>query len=343
MADVSFPSRFGLDSGDNQALFLKVFANEVLVAFEDFNIMKGLTRRRTITSGKSAQFPIVGTADAVYHTVGEDLLRETVGTVTVPKYLSRPGTGEKVISIDNMLTSSTLVSKIDELMAHWDVRGPYAQAMGRALAEKYDLSLMQVCFNGSEQSGALSGEGSWDAGGVQLTDTDFLTDTDSIKTTIEDAAQSFDERDIPKNDRHFVLRPEQYRMLLSHVPNITAAGATVQIGSTLTPGVGADVGKGTVNMYHGFHLWASNRIDDLINLGNITAAETGQRGTDYTGDFTNAAAVFFQREGLGTVELLSLQTETEYVIEFQADVLLAKMAVGHGVLHEAACGSVITG
>ncbi len=342
MADLSFPSRFGQQGGDPQDLFLKVFANEVLVAFEDFNIMKGLTRRRTISSGKSAQFPLVGTASANYHVPGEDILRETSGTVTSPKYLSRPGTGEKVIHIDNLLTSAILVAKIDELMAHWDVRGPYAQAMGRALAEKHDLSLMQVCFHGSEDALTLSGQGSWGVGGQQIIDSDFTTSVDSVKQTIEDAGQLFDEADIPKNDRHFVLNPEQYRALLSHVPNITSNSATVQIGSTLTPGVGADVGMGTVQMYHGFRLWWSNRLADLRALGNHSSPQSGQRGTDYTGDFTHCQAVFFQREGMGSVELLSLQTETEYVIELQGDLLVAKMAVGHGVLHEAACGSVVT-
>lgn len=341
MADVSFPSRFGLKSADNQNLFLKVYAGEVLTAFEDMNIMKGLTRSRSISSGKSAQFPVVGVATAAYHVPGEDILRETSGTVTTPKYLSRPGTEEKVISIDNLLTSNVMISDIDEAMAHWDVAQPYAVAQGRALAEKYDLSLMQVCFNGSEKSATLTSEGSWGNGGIQITDTDFTSSIDSVLDTIEEAGRQLDEADIPAHDRHFVLKPERYRAIVSHIPANNAAH-NAPLGSLDTPGVGANVGMGTVQMYNGFHLHWSNRVEDLADLADNSAVETGQRGTDYTGDFTNVEAIFFQREGMATVELLGMQVQSEYMIEFQATAMVARFAVGHGVLHEAACGSVIT-
>jgi len=337
VAEVSFPSRFGLASADNQNLFLKQYSGEVLTAFEDINIMRGLTRSRTITQGKSAQFPLVGVATAAYHTPGEDILRNYTGTVNEPTYLSRPGTGEKVIEVDNILLSPILISDIDEAMAHWDVRAPYATAQGRALAEKYDLSLMQVCFNGSEKAATLSGEGSWGSGGEQIIDSDFASSAASIKATIEEAAVRFDQNDIPKEGRHFVLNPTQYYMLVSNV-----GASTVSMASADFPGTGGDAGRGRVMMYQGFHLHSSNRVGDLLALGSTTSADTGQRGTDYTGDFSAVEAIFFQTEGLGTVQLLGLQLQTEYMIEFQATAVVARMAVGHGVLHEAACGSVVS-
>ena len=61
------PSRLGIVNGaspsnfaaDN-ALFLKVFAGEVLTAFDENNVMKDLHTSRTISIGKSAQFPVTG-------------------------------------------------------------------------------------------------------------------------------------------------------------------------------------------------------------------------------------------------------------------------------------------
>lgn len=41
-------------SGDVQALFLKVFAGEVLTAFEEACVTQGKFQERTIASGKSA-------------------------------------------------------------------------------------------------------------------------------------------------------------------------------------------------------------------------------------------------------------------------------------------------
>ena len=41
-------------AGDLDALWLKVFAGEVLTAFEENNVFLPLTRVRTISNGKSA-------------------------------------------------------------------------------------------------------------------------------------------------------------------------------------------------------------------------------------------------------------------------------------------------
>ena len=59
-------SRLGLvnNSGTGyDALFLKVFAGEVLSSFRKATIFEDLHTVRTISSGKSAQFPIIGLND----------------------------------------------------------------------------------------------------------------------------------------------------------------------------------------------------------------------------------------------------------------------------------------
>jgi hypothetical protein len=60
------PSRLGqIDAaGDPQALFLKVFAGEVLTAFNRDSAFRPRHMVRTIASGKSAQFPVTGLASA---------------------------------------------------------------------------------------------------------------------------------------------------------------------------------------------------------------------------------------------------------------------------------------
>ena len=44
------------------ALFLRVFSGEVLTAFRRACVFRDLTLEKTITSGRSAQFPILGRA-----------------------------------------------------------------------------------------------------------------------------------------------------------------------------------------------------------------------------------------------------------------------------------------
>ena len=88
-------------------LFLKVFAGEVLQTFETSAVMKPLHMIRTITSGKSAQFPVTGIASAKYHKPGTDVLvdngHDGSGYVTAYKHV------EKIINIDDLLLATTFI------------------------------------------------------------------------------------------------------------------------------------------------------------------------------------------------------------------------------------------
>nr|ANO58065.1 capsid protein [uncultured Alphaproteobacteria bacterium] len=97
-------------SGDANALFLKVFSGEVLATFMRENKMLGMTSVRSISSGKSATFPVIGTTSAAYHTPGAEI------TGTQVKH------NEKVISIDDLLLSSAFLSNIEEAKNHYDVK-----------------------------------------------------------------------------------------------------------------------------------------------------------------------------------------------------------------------------
>ena len=55
-------------SGDADALFLKVFAGEVLQSYEQYTVTSDKHMLRSISSGKSAQFPVMGRLSAEYHT-----------------------------------------------------------------------------------------------------------------------------------------------------------------------------------------------------------------------------------------------------------------------------------
>ena len=70
MVNAASPSGFAADN----ALFLKVFAGEVLTAFEENNVMKDLHTSRTISVVSRHNFPVTGKANAAYHTVGTPLL-----------------------------------------------------------------------------------------------------------------------------------------------------------------------------------------------------------------------------------------------------------------------------
>ena len=87
MADTT-ASRLGQvnATGDVDSLFLKVFSGEILTTFEEQNVMKDLHMVRTISSGKTAQFPVTGVASAAYHTVGEDIVDGSNGYLSTIKH-----------------------------------------------------------------------------------------------------------------------------------------------------------------------------------------------------------------------------------------------------------------
>ena len=100
-ATVSFLGQTN-SSGDKNALFLKVFAGEVLAAFQRQNKMLPLTTVRSISSGKSASFPLVGLATSEYHTAGAEITGNAIKHA------------ERVITIDDLLISHAFISNIDE-------------------------------------------------------------------------------------------------------------------------------------------------------------------------------------------------------------------------------------
>ena len=144
---------------DSTGLFLKKFAGEVMTVFDEKNIMKPLHTIRTITKGKSAQFPVIGTAGAGYYTPGTDILGvDTTGT-GASGGLNLMKQTEVLIHIDKVLMSNTFISNIDELVSHFDVRSPYTHQLGEALANTFDKNVLKVavktgCKNSSTTEAA---------------------------------------------------------------------------------------------------------------------------------------------------------------------------------------------
>ena len=120
-------------TGDARALFLKLYAGEVLTAFQSKNIMMPLHRVRTISKGKSAQFPMTGKyRDAAYHTPGAEI---------VPTASKQ---GERIVSVDDLLVNAQFIPNIDEAMSHYDIRSIYTQEAGFGLGKVADQNIIRL-------------------------------------------------------------------------------------------------------------------------------------------------------------------------------------------------------
>ena len=305
------PSRLGVvnkatptDFASENALFLKVFAGEVLTAFDETNVMKELHASRTIASGKSASFPVTGKANAAYHTAGTPLL----GTQAIAH-------NEIVINIDDVLIADTFIANIDEAKLHFDVRAEYSRLLGMALAKEFDTRTMRVGLLAARGSAAISGGN----GGSTLTAGSGGTMTGAqLAASIFEAAQVMDEKDVPESERVAIVSPAEYYKLVqtTDVINRDFGGA----------GVYAD---GTVLRVAGVQIVKSN------NLPTANVAAVSGENNAYNGDFTNVKALVMQKQAIGTVKLMDLaveRTSGDFEVMYQGTLMAAKYAMGHGVL-----------
>ena len=311
-ATVSFLGKAN-NTGDDNALFLKVFSGEVLAAFARRNQMLDMSMVRTISQGKSAQFPAIGKTTASYHTPGNEI----TGTVI--------NKNERVITIDDLLISDSFISQIDEAKNHYDVRSIYSTEMGNALAREVDQHLLQLTVLAAQASTTVTGEN----GGTVITDADAKTNGGSLITSIFDAAQALDEKDVPEEDRYCVVPPATYYNLVENdkILNRDFGGSN---------GIYAE---GKVLKVAGINIVKSNTAVDAF-ADNSTAI-SGANNT-YTGDFSNTAAVVFHKSAIGTVKLMDLAMESEYDIRRQGTLMVAKMALGHGILRPEAAVEIQT-
>ena len=336
------PSRVGLIEGgsDNDALFLKKFSGEILQAFEESNIFKPLHTIRTIENGKSAQFPVTGIASASYHTPGENIADGG------NSYLSDIKKTEKIITIDKMLVASTFLANIDDVKNHYDIRSVYSNELGKALAVRFDTALAKV-FIAAARSGANLSQVGKGGSILDVSANTFVNFGDAnadvtdpsgaeLVAALFSAAQRMDEHDVPSDGRFCVLRPQEYYKLVT--------GADDSNGFSLTSAVNKDIGgagslaAGNVPQIAGISIFKSNHIPstDLsaVSSGDGEANNDvfGGNGIGYNGNFTNTKGIVSHSAAVGTVKLLDLATESEYQIERQGTLFVAKYAMGHGVL-----------
>jgi hypothetical protein len=339
----TLPSRVGQinSAGDTDALFLKKFSGEILQTFEESNVFKALHTIRTIESGKSAQFPVTGIASAAYHTPGENIA--DAGN----SYLSDIKKAERIITIDKMLLASTFLSNIDDVKNHYDIRSVYANELGKALAVRFDTALAKVFIAAARASAAVTGgkvggilDVSANAIGTGADSADDADETDptgaELVAALFTAAQKLDENDVPSDGRFCVLRPSEYYKLVT--------GADASNSFNLLSAVNSDIGgqggiaSGTVPQIAGITLYKSNHIPSTDLSGTSTGdGESnndvfGSGGVGYNGDFSSTLGIVSHSAAVGTVKLLDLATESEYQIERQGTLFVAKYAMGHGVL-----------
>lgn len=345
-------------SGSNYALFLKKFAGEVLTTFETEAKLKDLSVTRAISGGESAQFPVLGTATAKYHTAGQNIADGG------NSYLNTIKHAERIIAVDNLMVSAVTIAKIEEAMNHYDLRSLYTTELGRALAKKFDTTLAQVICQAARSSPSYTG-GPY---GFTIAEAAFATNVNTLIRGIFKIAQRMDMNDVPKEDRYLLVRPAAYYALSGA---ISGTGTPVLDRDFGNEGNGS-IAEGSVLKVAGLKVIMTNNMPstsvaadsaarntvhvrgdciDNANLGTAaptadlslgttswwsavpdTAVDTGATLSGYAVNMTNTYALGFQKSAVGTVKLLDIALESEYRMDLQAHLFVAKYAMGHNVL-----------
>lgn len=317
-------SRLGQQNatGDARSLFLKLYAGEVLTAFEERNVFMPLHRTRTIQNGKSAQFPLTGAATAKYHTPGSLIQADAI------KH------GERVVTVDDLLISSQFIANIDEAMNHYDVRSIYAKEAGYALANTADKNVARILakaasIDNSTKAAAQFGTAFADevyTSNVTIgTVTADATDGAKIVAAIYDALEEFDKKDIT-GDKVCVLPPAQYYALLNATDVTSATWLNKDIG-----GAGS-VAAGVVPQVGGVSIFMSNHIPNTDESTTGVTPDPLSRSGAYKADYSDLKGLIFTQDAAATVKLMDLGVESEYQIDRQGTIMVAKYAMGHNVL-----------
>lgn len=320
MANAS-PVKFGnANSGATRddALFLKVFAGEVITSFDRASKTQGADMVRSISNGKSATFPVMGRIGASYHAVGTEITGSDINH------------NEKVITINDLLISSVFVSNIEEAKNHWDVRSAYSTEIGRALAFQKDKHILQTIGQASLASASITGGDAT----TNIVNTGIASATDSTAANamidaIFAAAKELDANYVPSEGRKCFMRLEEYYKL---------ANATNAVNVDFS-GNGS-IAEGKVHKIAGIELVpVAHFVDSNVTSGTDAGSATNGGSTPQAVDLSNFVALVSHPSAVGTVKLMDLAVEKEYDIRRQGTLMVAKYSMGHGVLRpEAAVG-----
>ena len=347
MTDIQYPLA-GRNDGNvwdgtstDVGLWLRLFGGEVLAAFEKQIEVAPRIMTRTIPHGRSSSFPIHGRAFARHHKPGEDILDSTntaeqyvdvsaglnaSAGLPIPyqtatyDYLSNLGAEQKQILIDDLMIASVFIDDLEEVRAHYDLRSTYTSELGKAIARRVDnmaVRALVAAADDTTRTGALRG-------GQKVTDGNIATQADSCASGIITAAQLLDEYDVPSDERFCVLPPSMYYLLLRAAGGIGGDSYAALLSRDYSMGNG-DFAEGRVLMVAGIPVIVTNNGGFGINM-NTT--ESGVRNTILKVNLTNVHGVVAHKSAAGMVKLKDLQVESEYMIQNQGNLFVAKMACG---------------
>ena len=352
-------------AGDKRGLYLKLFSGEMFKGFQNNTIARDLVMKRTLKNGKSLQFIFTGRTSAEYHTPGNNILGNSDGA---------PPVAEKTITVDDLLISSAFVYELDEVLAHYELRGEISKKIGYALAEKYDRKIFRAITKAARLASPITKSNFVEPGGTQVRVGTTTNASDAYSATglvnaFYDAAAALDEKGVSSDGRVGVLNPRQYYELIQQVGenglvNRDEQGSSRQKGNGIVEIAGIKIYK-SMNIPFFSNYGTKFGSGSATNPGVTDPGNTGsfvgealadeRAGSSATKtintygnstEFANSCGLIFQKEAAGCVEAIGPQvqiTSGDVSVIYQGDVILGRLAMGADSLNPAAAVELFAG
>ena len=243
---------------------------------------------------------------------------------------------EKTVICDDLLIASTFVYNLDEVFAHYDLRGEIARKLAYALANRYDQNIFKTIAQASREGpvGNLDGQ---KGGHVLNLGNNQENNSEALVQAFYKAATIFDENNIPANGRVAVLCPEQYYSLITQVSqNIISPINRDETGTAVKSGEwGYQIA--------GIQIRKSNNVKKGRFAHESKAGENNTYGfgtETQTGKFDGAGTcgLIYHKDSCAVVEAVGPQVQTtsgDVSVMYQGDLIVGKVSMGAGTLNPA--------
>jgi hypothetical protein len=300
----------GSADGTADGIALKMFSGMVLEAFQQSTHFYDRTSQfisvKQLEGANSAQWPILGDDPTpAYHSPGTFLNAFSSSNVRQIK------TSSVDVVVDEILTTSLDVPFRDMSISHFDVLGPFATKLGRAISKVLDKKIAVLAVKAA-RTAAVSGihgggyvvyrddGSSTTSGNADVTAAYPVSPAGAynFRTDVASLAQSMDEKNVPEGSRYLFITPHIKSVLRfeanwsgSAIIGANAMPSTYDRAYSAQPN---DVNARVVGMLEGFKVIVTNHLPSAdLSVNSLTGENAAIAYTSGTATTSGKYQDFF--------------------------------------------------